>query len=420
MECQFPKQTKMIPFFIANNSINSESAIGEFAAFLLNAVPQVSNRIIRERCLNMRRLIELAKLVEGELNHSPAMEISDVGRIASVSKSGITFANSKAHYERFLASNAAAAVISGIEGLTDESASSLSKSPKPVIVVADAEAAFAQIAALFRSPVERKTSGVHPRATVSETASIGQDVTIHAGAVIMDGTVIGDRSTIFPNVTVMENCQIGQDTQVFPNVVLYENTILGDRVILHAGVILGAYGFGYKSESGKHQLSAQLGNVVIEDDVEIGANSTIDRGTYDSTRIGRGTKLDNMVMIGHNCDVGEDGLLCSQVGIAGSCNIGNGVIMGGQVGVGDHLNVGDGGVVMAKSGLMHDVEAGQAVNGIPAQPARKHMQVLAVTWKLPEMRKKLKQLSKSIEQLSQQSASGAQPPTSSQNRRDAA
>jgi len=251
---------------------------------------------------------------------------------------------------------------------------------------------------------------------VSESATIGQDVSIHAGAVVMDGAVIGDRSTIFPNVTVMENCQIGQDTQVFPNVVMYENTVLGNRVILHAGVILGAYGFGYKTENGKHELSAQLGNVVIEDDVEIGANTTIDRGTYDSTRVGRGTKVDNLVMVGHNCDIGEDALLCSQVGIAGSCNIGNGVIMAGQVGVGDHLNIGDRSIVMAKSGLMHDVEPGQAVNGIPARPARKHMQILAVTTKLPEMRKTLKQLSKSIAQLEQQS----KPAIDSQSRRDAA
>jgi UDP-3-O-[3-hydroxymyristoyl] glucosamine N-acyltransferase len=371
----------------------------------------------------MRRLIELAKLVDGELNHSSELEISEVGRIASVSKSGITFANSKAHYERFLESDAVAAVVSGIEGVTDEPVGSLRNLPKPVIVVADAEEAFAQIATLFRPPVARTDSGIHPRAIVSETASIGQGATIHAGAVVMDGAVIGDRSTIFPNVTVMENCQIGQDTQVFPNVVLYENTILGDRVILHAGVVLGAYGFGYKSQTGKHKLSAQLGNVVIEDDVEIGANSTIDRGTFDSTRIGRGTKLDNLVMVGHNCDIGEDALLCSQVGIAGSCNVGNGVVMGGQVGVGDHLNIGDRSMVMAKSGLMHDVEAGQAVNGIPAQPARKHMQVLAVTWKLPEMRKKLKQLSKAIALLQQdqeQAASQPQALTDSQSLRDAA
>ena len=367
----------------------------------------------------MRRLIELAKLVEGELNHSSELEISDAGRVASVSNSGITFANSKAHYERFLNSDAAAAVVSGVVGLTDQPADSLRKLPKPVIVVADAEEAFAQIAALFRPPIQRKSSGIHPRATVSESATIGQDVTIHAGAVVMDGTVIGDRSTIFPNVTVMENCQIGQDTRVFPNVVLYEDTVLGDRVILHAGVILGAYGFGYKSHTGKHELSAQLGNVVIEDDVEIGANSTIDRGTYDSTRIGRGTKLDDLVMVGHNCNIGEDALLCSQVGIAGSCNIGDGVVMGGQVGVGDHLNIGDRSMVMAKSGLMHDVEAGQAVNGIPARPARKHMQILAVTTKLPEMRKTLKQLSKAIEQMQQQQ-SATQAAPEPQDLRDAA
>ncbi len=353
----------------------------------------------------MRRLIELAKIVDGDLNHSPELEISGVGRIASVSESEITFANSRSHYDRFLASDASAAIVSGIEGITDQPIGQQKTLPKAVIVVADAEAAFAAIATEFRPVIERRTSGVHPTAVVASTASIGPDVTIHAGAVVMDGAVIGDRSTIFPNVTVMEDCQIGQDTTIFPNTVLYENTVVGDRVILHAGVVLGAFGFGYKSHTGKHELSAQLGNVVIEDDVEIGANSTIDRGTFDATRIRRGTKLDNLVMVGHNCDVGEDNLLCSQVGIAGSCNVGNGVVMGGQVGIGDHLNIGDRSILMAKSGLMHDVDPGQAVHGIPARPARKQMQIMAVSSKLPEMRKMLKQLSKSVEQLQQRSAS---------------
>jgi UDP-3-O-[3-hydroxymyristoyl] glucosamine N-acyltransferase len=369
----------------------------------------------------MRRLIDLAELVDGELNHSSELEISEAGRIASVSTSGITFANSTAHYERFLNSDAAAAIVSGISELENLSADELRALPKAVMLVSEAEEAFAKIAALFRPKVERTNTGVHPAAIVSQTASVGQDVTIHAGAVIMDGAQIGDRSTIFPNVTVMENCRVGQDTQVFPNVVLYENTVLGDRVILHAGVVIGAYGFGYKSHTGRHELSAQLGNVVIEDDVEIGANSTIDRGTFDSTRVGRGTKVDNLVMVGHNCNIGEDALLCSQVGIAGSCNIGNGVIMGGQAGIGDHLNIADRSMVLAKSGVMHDTEPGQAVNGIPARPARKHMQIMAVTLKLPEMRKALKQLSKSIAQLQQEQASVAiEPSRDAEKLRDAA
>ena len=237
----------------------------------------------------------------------------------------------------------------------------------------------------------------------------------------MDGVSIGDRSTVFPNVTVMEACKIGCDTQIFPNTVLYENTVIGNRVILHAGVVLGAYGFGYKSKSGKHELSAQLGNVVIEDDVELGANTTVDRGTYDSTYVRRGSKLDNLVMIGHNCDIGEDNLLCSQVGIAGSCDVGDGVVMGGQVGVGDHLNIGSGSMIMAKSGLMHDVEPKAGMFGIPARPVRRHMQIQAVSNKLPELRKELKALGRAFKELQESREADDQPAAASagQNRKAA-
>ena len=366
----------------------------------------------------MRRLNDLAKIVDGTASHDHELEICGVGRVTCVSESEITFVTSKKHYEYFLKSPAAAALVSGIEGLTDQAQPLSPVPPKPIIIVENAEAAFTKVAKLFRPPVDRsKTTGIHPRATVSPTAVIGKDVTIGPGAVVLDGSVIGDSTVIFPNVTVMENCQIGAGVRIFPNTVLYEHTVVGDRVIIHAGVVLGAYGFGYKTSSGKHQLSAQLGNVVIEDDVELGANTTIDRGTFDATRIGRGTKLDNLVMIGHNCDIGQDTLLCSQVGVAGSCQVGNGVIMGGQVGVGDHLNIGDGSRVMAKSGLMHDVEPGQAVNGIPARNARKQMQMLAVMGKLPEMRRSIKTISAAIKELQERISP---PQSDDRDMRDAA
>ena len=369
----------------------------------------------------MRRLNELAQAVSGEVTHSPQLEISGAGRIASASDSAITFVTSEAHFQKFLDGSAAAAVVARAlrESLAQEANLASATDTKPLILVDDVETAFVKIAKLFLPPVIRKPAGIHPQATVSPSATIGTDVTIHAGAVIMDGASIGDRSTVFPNVTVMEACQIGCDTQIFPGAVLYENTIVGDRVILHAGVVLGAYGFGYKSESGTHELSVQLGNVVIEDDVELGANTTVDRGTYDSTYIRRGSKLDNMVMIGHNCDIGEDNLLCSQVGIAGSCDVGNGVVMGGQVGVGDHLNIGSGSMIMAKTGLMHDVEPNAAMFGIPARPARRHMQIQAVSSKLPELRKELKALSRAFKEL-KESQEADTPATDSNEDRKAA
>jgi len=346
----------------------------------------------------MRPLGELSQLVEGEVTARPDLEISGAASISRSSSTEITFVASQKYVEAFLQSDAAAAVVGADVVITE----------KPCIKVDDVESAFAEIVELFQPPVEREKIGVSRQAIVSPSARIADDVCIYPGAVVMNNAEIGYGSVIYPNVTVMENCVIGANVRIFPNSVLYENTVVGDRSVIHAGVILGAFGFGYRSNSGRHELSPQLGNVVIGDDVEIGANTTIDRGTYDATTVGSGTKLDNLVMIGHNCVVGEHNLLCSQVGVAGSCTTGDYVVMGGQVGMADHLDIGAHVSIGAKSGLMHDIEEGQKFFGIPARPAREEMQILANRARLPEMRKTIKKLVKQIEQLSMsQSASQA-------------
>lgn len=337
----------------------------------------------------MKRMDELAAIAGGKLNHSPERKISGAASISHAVADQITFVTSANHFQAFLDSDATAAVV--CEGLGTSS--------KPVIEVEDPESAFFEIAILYRNPIigqSTQETQISSRATVSPTATIGQDVVVHAGAVIMDNVTIGDRTTIFPNAVILEGCSIGQDVKIFPNATLYENTIVGDRVLVHAGAVVGAYGFGYKTRNGQHKLSAQIGNVVLQDDVELGANATVDRGTYDSTIIGTGSKLDNMVMVGHNCDIGEHNLLCSQVGIAGSCSTGQYVVMGGQVGVGDHLTIGDSAMITAKSGLMHDVEPGQRMMGIPARSSRMQMQLFASSSKLPQMRKDIKALKKQL------------------------
>ena len=342
----------------------------------------------------MKRLDELATIADGKLNHSPDKEILGAASISHAKAGQITFVTSANHFQAFINSDAAAAVV--CEGL--------GTSPKPVIVVEDPESAFFEIAILFRTPIVHESteeSQISSRATVSPTAVIGDHVVIHAGAVIMDNVAIGDRTTIFPNSVILAGSTIGNDVTIFPNATLYENTVVGDRVLIHAGAVVGCYGFGYKTRNGQHQLSAQIGNVVIEDDVELGANTTVDRGTYDSTIIGAGSKLDNMVMVGHNCEIGKHNLLCSQVGIAGSCSTGQYVVMGGQVGVGDHLKVGDSAMITAKSGLMHDVEPGQRMMGTPARSSRMTMQLFASTSKLPQMRKDIKQLKRQLAALEQ-------------------
>ncbi len=341
----------------------------------------------------MKRLEELAALVGGTITGQPDLQIAGAGSINRAGKAEITFVTSQKYFEDFLQSDAAAAVVSF---QLDGNATPIGK---PCIQVDDVKVAFGDIVALFKPLVEREPIGISRQAIVSPTAKISDDVCIHPGAVVMDNAEIGCGSVIFPNVTVMENCKIGANVRIFPGAVLYENTVVGDRSIIHAGVVLGAFGFGYKSSSGQHILSAQYGNVVIGDDVEIGSNSTIDRGSYDSTTVGAGTKIDDLVMIGHNSVVGEHNMYCSQVGIAGSCTMGDYVVMGGQVGLADHLTIGSQVSIGAKSGLMHDIPENQKYMGIPARPIREQMQIYANSARLPEMRKTLKKLVAQVESL---------------------
>lgn len=359
----------------------------------------------------MRRLQELACAVDGMVAGSEQAEIYGAATIASAVEGDITFAETQQRYASFLESSATAVVVSSKIKL---------EAGRDAIVVDDPVAAFTTIVSQFRPSLQRKPIGISPAASVSDDCELAEGVCIHPGAVIMDGVTIGSGTVIFPNVTVMENCSIGSNCILFPNCVLYENTVVGNRVLLHAGVVLGAYGFGYRSSAAGHQLSAQLGNVVIEDDVELGANTTIDRGTFDSTVVGAGTKMDDQVMIGHNCIIGKHNLLCSQVGIAGSCSTGDFVVMGGQVGLGDHIDIGDNVMIGAKSGLMQDVPPNQKIQGVPARPMRQAMQIMAITGKLPAMRKDIKRIVDRVESLENTRVEAPENAHADASRRDAA
>jgi UDP-3-O-[3-hydroxymyristoyl] glucosamine N-acyltransferase len=240
---------------------------------------------------------------------------------------------------------------------------------------------------------------VSPQAFISDSASIGHNVDVHAGVTVGRDVTIGDGSTIHAGVHLMDGCKIAENVTIFPGAVLYENTVVGARSIIHACVVLGCHGFGYKTVAGKHQLSAQLGYVEIGEDVEIGANTTIDRGTYGPTVIGDGTKIDNLVMIAHNCRLGQHNMICSQVGIAGSTTTGDYVVMAGQVGVRDHVHIGDRAVLGAMAGVVNDVPAGSHMLGAPAIPEREQKVNFAMLAKLPEMRRQLKQLTQTVDRL---------------------
>ncbi|MEM7456139.1 MAG: UDP-3-O-(3-hydroxymyristoyl)glucosamine N-acyltransferase [Planctomycetota bacterium] len=357
----------------------------------------------------MKRLGELALLVNGTVSGAPETEVTGAASIKRASGSEITFMNSDKHIDQLLVSDAGAVVVS--KTLQEHI---LAQIEIPVIQVDNAEAAFTLIVAEFRPPVVRKRTGISPSAIISPTARIAEDVHIYPGVFIGDDVEIKSGTTIYPNVTVLERCVIGSEVSIYPSAVLYQDTVVGDRCIIHASAVLGAFGFGYRTREGRHVLSAQLGNVIIEDDVEVGACSTIDRGTYESTIVREGTKIDNQVMIGHNCDIGVHNLLCSQVGVAGSSSTGRNVTMAGQVGVGDHIHVGDEALLHAKAGIMSDVSEKEQLLGAPAMPIRQKMQVLAASMRLPEMRKKMKAMARALEELQGQTDAAQNQPSTPQ------
>lgn len=254
-----------------------------------------------------------------------------------------------------------------------------------LIEVADPLAAFIVIARHLHGPLQSSPHGVDPRAVVDPTAQVGPDASIFPFAVVGAGSVLGARCTLHPGVVVGRNCRLGDDVVLHPHVVLYDGTVLGNRVIVHANAVLGADGFGYRLQDGRHVKTPQLGSVEIGDDVEIGACTTIDRGTFQVTRVGAGTKIDNLVMIGHNCQIGRHNLLVSQVGIAGSCSTGDYVVMAGQVGVADHVHIGDRALIGARAGVPSDIPAGQRVLGAPARPEREAKRILLSLDRLPEL-----------------------------------
>ena len=268
-------------------------------------------------------LAEFASLVGGQLIGDGSPVCCGANPPAQATETDITLLDDPKRVGSILESKAAAVVV----------AQEIESLDRPQIIVGDPHQAFAKIVAHFRPPIDTICEDAEPQ--------IAPSAQIHPSAVIGQGTTIGQRTLIGPGAVIMPRCQIGDDCVVHANTTLYEYTELGDRVIIHASSVIGANGFGYRQQNGKHVPTSQLGYVAIESDVEIGAGVTIDRGTYSATRIGAGTKIDNQVQVGHNCQIGKHNLLCSQVGIAGSCTTGDYVIMAGQVGLADHVNCGD-------------------------------------------------------------------------------
>ncbi len=334
-------------------------------------------------------IAQLAELVGGQVDGDPRVEIDGINIIRNATDGQITFADRKELAAEVEKSEASAVVVT----------KDFSESTKTKIIVDDVHKAFTEICIFYKPESHQQPVRISPGANIDPTAVIGSDVQVYPGATIGPNVQIGNGTIIHSGVSILENSKIGENVVIFPNAVLYEETIVGDNCIIHAGAILGAYGFGYATEKGRHILSAQLGNVELENDVDVGAGTTIDRGTYGTTLIGEGTKIDDQVMIGHNCKIGKHNILCSQVGIAGSCNFGDYVILAGQVGVSDHTSVCDHVIVAAKSGLLKDVTESGQYSGIPITPIRTQLQIWAAKSKLPGLRKELKEITKRLSSL---------------------
>jgi UDP-3-O-[3-hydroxymyristoyl] glucosamine N-acyltransferase len=268
--------------------------------------------------------------------------------------------------------------------------------PLTLIEVADPLTAFvALVRHLHGEPVAPPPT-IDPRAAIHPTAQVGPDASLAPFAVVGEGSILGARCRLYAGAVVGRNCRLGDDVVLHSHAVLYDGTVLGNRVIVHANAVLGADGFGYRFQGGRHVKIPQLGSVEVSDDVEIGAGTTIDRGTFQATRIGEGTKIDNLVQIGHNCQIGRHNLFVSQVGIAGSCSTGDYVVMAGQVGIADHVRIEDRATIGARSGVFRDVPAGERFLGAPARQEREEKRILLSLEHLPEMRRELARILKKL------------------------
>jgi UDP-3-O-[3-hydroxymyristoyl] glucosamine N-acyltransferase len=255
---------------------------------------------------------------------------------------------------------------------------------KPLVRVKEVKLAFARCLELFY-PEERPQPGIHPTAVVDETASVGEGATIGAYTVVGKHARIGSGAVLHPHVVIGDYAQIGEECVIFPQVVIYDQVVVGARSRIHSGAIIGADGFGFVWDGRRHYKVPQVATVQIGSDVEIGANTCIDRGTTSDTVIGSGTKMDNQVQVGHNVATGPDCLLIAQVGIGGSTTLGRGVVLAGKVGVADHVRIGDGVVAGALTGIWRDTPAGARISGNPARPHRDMLRIWHATPRLPEL-----------------------------------
>lgn len=331
---------------------------------------------------------EIAALVEGELEGDATLSIRGVSALESATSSELSFV-ANARYLPYLQGTRAGAVLTSAD-LAREVPKGRTR-----ITVADPHVALYRVL-LALHPPRRAPAEVHPTAVVHPDAAVHPEASVGPYAVIEAGARIGEGSRVGAHVVVGEGVEIGRDCVVHPHATLYPGVVMGDRCVIHSGARLGREGFGFVWLDGGHRRVPQVGRCVLGDDVEVGANCTVDRGSVGDTVVGSGTKLDSLVHLGHNVRVGEHVLMIAQVGVAGSTQVGDGAVLGGQVGVAGHLSIGAGARLGAQAGVIGDVPAGETYSGYPARPHREALRAQGALFRLPELLKRVRALERRL------------------------
>ena len=335
---------------------------------------------------------QLAAQLASEVRGNCQLEVTGAQGIDKAGPQDVTFVSDRANLKKLKNSRAGAVIITA--SLCDSLKPD--ECPAAFIPVADAYGAFVKVLELLRPRRPRAEIGISQHAVVSPTAKIGEGTNIFPGAYVGDRTMIGRDCDIYPGAVIGDACRVGDGVSIYPNAVLYPEIVIGNRVTIHASAVIGADGFGYRLVDGRHKKLPHFGTVRVDDDVEVGACTTIDRAMIGATVVGEGTKLDNLVMIAHNCELGQHNLFVSQSGLAGSVVTGNYVVCAGQAGVADHVRLGDGCMVASKSGVHRDIPAGERYIGLPAAPEAEARRTLMAQKKLPETRRQVRELTQRI------------------------
>ncbi|MCA8996164.1 MAG: UDP-3-O-(3-hydroxymyristoyl)glucosamine N-acyltransferase [Planctomycetaceae bacterium] len=346
---------------------------------------------------------ELATKINAQVLGDGTLLLTDVASLDAARPSQLSYLESRKQLGAFKASQAGAVLV------TEDLADDVVRGDCTAILVDQPQAKFIEAMLLLRPPREHGDVGVSPRAIVSETAQIGENCQIHAGAQVGDDVILGDRCVVGPGVIIGAGCQLGDDCHLYANAVLYPDMRIGNRVIIHANATIGCDGFGYRFVNGQLVKIPHTGTVILNDDVEVGAGSTIDRGMIEATVIGQGTKIDNQVQIAHNCRIGRGNAFAAQVGLAGSVTTGDYVQMGGQVGIADHCNIGSGIKFGGQAGTFGNVTDPGVYHGTPALPEKEAIKLHLTHVKLPELRNQVKKLTAQVAALEAQLAQSAPP-----------